>query len=152
MIRLLLGFTLVLAVGCSPAVPCSVCPKVEGRYAMTYKAVTSESPDCTKIPAPPGPSTIEITRSGAEVRATLNGSAGRGMLQDSNDFSITATEEADGGNVGTLTFRGYFVPPVLKGDGGEPAMINGKWITHTETGGDAGTFCDAQRPATGIKQ
>ena len=152
--RTALGLALLLMIGCVEADLCSTtCPKMEGTYAMTYRAVTIESADCALVAAAEGPRLIQITRSGAEVRATLNGASGRGMLQDTSDFSIAATEEPDGGtDAGTQSFtlRGYFIPPVMRGaDGGDPAMIEGKWITHAERGAKV---CDAERPFTGIKQ
>jgi hypothetical protein len=148
------GVGLLLAVGCVDAAPCSTtCPKIEGTYAMSYEATTIESPDCASIPAPTGPSSIVIVRSGAEIRATIFGIPGRGMLQETSDFSIAADETPDGGaDAGTQSYvlRGYFLPPAQRGlDGGTPATILGKWITHAERGAKV---CDAERPYTGIKQ
>ena len=150
--RTVLGVWVLLAIGCVDSAPCSSCPKIEGTYAMTYKGLTVESPDCATIPAPPGPAVITITRSGAEVRATLNGRPGRGMLQESSDFSIAAAEEPDAGTdagVQSYVLRGFFIPPTVRADGGEPGTISGKWVTHAES---AAKICDAERPATGIKQ
>ena len=96
--RIVLGLAPLLMIGCVEAGLCSSnCPKMEGNYAMTYRALTVQSADCAAVPAAEGPRLIQITRSGAEVRATLNGASGRGMLQDTSDFSIAATEEPDGG-------------------------------------------------------
>lgn len=151
--RLPLVVLLLATVGCDSGEVCSDnCPKLEGSYKMTYKDLTAETPDCMVLPAPAGPATVEIMRSGAEVRATLYGNPGRGMLQVTSDFSIAADETPDGGaDAGTqsYTLRGYFVPAVLKGDGGTPATITGKWITHGER---SGKVCDAERPYTGTRQ
>lgn len=150
---LVLGLIVLTAARCDGGSPCGTCPKVEGTYALTYKAASSESPDCASIPAPPGPARLEITRAGAVLRASLNGAPGQGLLQETLDFSISAVEEPDGGTDGgsqqTVMLRGYFVAPVVKGDGGEPGALIGKWVTHTERGAK---FCDAERQATGVKQ
>lgn len=147
-------FAALLINSCSTGAPCSSCPKMEGRYAMTYKDPTVESPDCATVTSPPGPLTIEITRSGAEIRSTFNGTPARGMLQDTSDFSLLGTAEPDGGTDGgsqtTLTLRGFYLPEKRRGeDGGEPAQLVAKWVTHTERGAK---LCDAERPATGVKQ
>ncbi len=149
--RIGLGGLVILFLGCGDGAPCTTsCPKLEGSYAMTYKELSSQSPDCASLTPPSGPTVIEITRSGAEVRATLNGNPGRGMLQDTSDFSISATDGAEDAGFQSLTLRGYFVPPVQRGaDGGDPGTIQGKWITHTERGAKV---CDAERPCNGVKQ
>ncbi|MBS1154001.1 MAG: hypothetical protein H6Q89_5699 [Myxococcaceae bacterium] len=147
------GLAVLLAAGCSDSSPCSSCPKIEGRYLLSYEPVTIASPDCAALPAPAGQPLVEITRGGAEVRATLYGNPGRGVLTDTSDFSISAAEPPDGGSdAGTqsYTLRGYYLPPTLRGaDGGEPAKILGKWITHGESGAK---ICDAERPFTGVRQ
>lgn len=147
--RLLLSCALGLTVatGCSESAPCSACPKMEGTYAMTYKAATAESPDCASLAGPAGPATIEITRSGAEVRSVFYGVPARGMLQDSSDFSIAGTDSpTDGGTTQSYTLRGYYVPPKLTGAKG---TIDGKWITHGER---STKVCDAERPFSGLQQ
>ena len=144
------GLCVWLVAGCVDSAPCSThCPKIEGSYLMTYKDLTVQSPDCAATSIPAGPASVEITRSGAEVRATLYGNPGRGMLQDTSDFSIAATGFPDGGTQ-TYVLRGYFLPPVRRGvDGGDPGTITGKWITHAERGAQV---CDAERPYTGVQQ
>ena len=120
---------------------------MEGTYAMTYKPPTVESADCATIAGPAGPMTIAITRSGAEVRSTFYGIVARGMLQDTSDFSLAATDSPeDGGTQQSYTLRGYYVPPKLMGTTG---TIEGKWITHGERGSK---MCDVERPATGVQQ
>lgn len=120
---------------------------MEGTYAMTYKAPTTESPDCATLAGPAGPTTIAITRSGAEVRSTFYGIAARGMLQDTSDFSIAGTDSPDdGGTQQSYTLRGYYVPPKTMGTMG---TIEGKWITHGERGSKV---CDVERAASGVQQ
>ncbi len=145
--ELSIAFLLVCTAACSGGAPCSACPKMEGTYAMTYKAPTAESADCATLAGPEGPKTIEITRSGAEVRSTFYGVTARGMLQDTSDFSIAGSDfPEDGGTQQSYTLRGYYVPPKLMGTTG---TIEGKWITHGEK---ASKVCDVERPFSGVQQ
>lgn len=143
---LLVAVLLLVVTACSEAAPCSNCPKMEGTYAMTYKAPTVTTTDCGAVPGPEGPSSITITRSGAEVRSTFYGVTARGMLQDTSDFQIAGTDTPeDGGTVQSYTLRGYYVP----GKSGAKGTIEAKWITHGEKGSKT---CDVERACTGVQQ
>ena len=152
--RIVLGLGLILNLGCSGAAPCSRCEKIEGTYALFFEAAAIQSPDCAAVPARPGPASVTITRQGAELRATIYGIKGRGVQQDTADFSISGTEEPDGGantDTASITLRGLYRGPVLRADAGvtKPASIEGKWVTRAERGGK---ICDAEQNYAGIKQ
>ncbi len=148
---LLTGLCVLLEIGCVESAPCTTaCPRIEGNYSMTYQPLTVETADCALLPPPAGAANLEITRSGAEIRASLNGAMGRGTLHDTSDFSISANDIGPDAGTQSYTLRGYFVPPISRGfDGGEPATIKGKWITRAERGAK---ICDAERPYVGLKQ
>ncbi len=150
--RIVPAALVVLFLGCGDASPCASCPALNGTFAMTYEATTIESPDCASLPAPAGPASVTITRSGAELRSTIYGVPGRGVLQASADFAITAAEVPDGGaDAGGQSYvlRGYYLASTRAGADAGSGSIIGKWITHGERGAK---ICDAERPFTGIKQ
>jgi hypothetical protein len=152
--RPVLTVWMLLLAGC-PTAPalCSVCPPIEGHYEMFYQPYdggTDLSADCATVMPPAGPPTIDITRSGAELHATINAIACHGQLADSADFTLTGTEDlgGDAGNLRQVSLRGYFVA-ATSGDAGAPAQLQAKWITHTELGAQA---CDAEQRCTGTKK
>lgn len=145
---------MLLLAGCAntPGL-CTACPPIEGHYEMLYQPYDGGfdlSADCATVSPPLGPPTIDITRNGAELHATINAIACHGQLTDSADFSLTGTEGlgGDGGNLRQVALRGYFVAGT-SGDAGAPAQLQAKWITHTELGAKA---CDAEQRCTGAKR
>jgi hypothetical protein len=140
---------LMIFTGCSASELCSDCPAVEGHYELAYQAISSQSPECTAMPPPAGPSAIELTRNGAQLHATLNGLNANGQLTQTSDFALTATAAlpGDAGDNQTLTLRGFFITGA--GADAGTGTLQGNWITHTERSSKS---CDAQQPFTGTRR
>jgi hypothetical protein len=122
---------------------------MEGHWNLTYEPYdggTDLSPDCDAVPPSAGPASVDITRSGAQLHATLAKISSTGTVADTFDFSIRGTEDSggDAGNVRQVTLRGYY----LAGGHDAGATLQARWITHTESGSKA---CDAEQKCVGTR-
>jgi hypothetical protein len=107
---------------------------MEGKWALTYRDGGGVSGDCVGVSPAEGPATVEILRSGAELRSTLGGLAARGTVYDTSDFTLSATEVFEDGGSRSLGLKGYFVPAGGKPDGGTPARLEGAFTSRADRG------------------
>jgi hypothetical protein len=122
--RTLLVAALVLA-ACGNNLPCTECPPIEGRYAMTYKDLSLDG-GCGERAAPV--QVLDIARSGSELTSPDAGLSG--TLYDTFDFSLRARA---GGELRSLSYTGKYVAGIA--DGGD--RIRGDYRASFST--DAGT-------------
>lgn len=138
----------VLVAACDDARPCSSCPPLEGRYALTYEGGATAG-DCATARVGEPPRELEIARSGPTIRSTALGVELTGTLYDTFDFTLAGAGVSDAGS-DAITYRGKFLPPSNATDGG--TLLRGSYSgTHRPVPATENT-CILERSFSGTKR
>jgi hypothetical protein len=129
----------VILAACTDALPCSVCPAMEGTYAATWEtAVNSGCP----AQAVSRPTTLTFTRVGSSITTLLAGQQLTGTLFDTYDFTAT------GGFETFYSLRGRLVVPT-SADAGSAVHLTG--ALRSSFAADAGSTCELEEKFTAKK-
>ena len=79
---------MVLGAACTDSLPCSNCPAMEGTYAFTWQAPTTNVTGCSRLTTP-RPSMLTFNRVGSSLTSSLDGQELRGTLFDTYDFTLS---------------------------------------------------------------
>jgi hypothetical protein len=136
--------------GCSDALPCSRCPAIAGRYALSWESPsgTPSSACATLAPAEP-PDALDLEQATASVTSHLDGIRLTGTLYDTLDFTLLGSNPVEGGGADSVQLRAQFT--AASSDGGV-AQIRGRAVhTYRRTGPGPQQLCTLDRGFVGLR-
>ena len=142
-------FLLGTGAACSDAQPCSSCPNIQGVYDLRFDDSSGTPAECVTLGVsdPVGP--LTLGQFGSGLTGTLGGTALRGTLYDTFDFSLSGVPDSDGGTTGGVTLHCRFIQGVA--DGGD--SLRGTWGTTVhQSRGTGPVDCTLNRPVTGSRR
>lgn len=125
--------------------PCSVCPALEGTYAMQWSAPMLSGSCSAELLATP--LNLVLTRAGSRLITSFGGYRLEGTLFDSLDFNLSSLNAlADAGSE-SVRLQGFATAPGSRADGGGDApRLEGRLTVQGQAD------CSLTRQFTGVRQ